>query len=180
MKGEKKPKKERKLKQKQKQIVKQNVKVNVQSSGGSGGGGSAMPSSFSDKTGENVRLQSILEQISRKISMPVSVPMPIQSRIEYEQPIYNPANDAETLKNVYNGSSDLNRPIVLGPTGHTPEIVIGNAFVPIKTKEPVDITGMSRDDTQTLMSQLSNPEQEFLIIPKKKSGNKPVNPFEKK
>jgi len=122
MKGQKKPKKERKIKQKQN--VKQIVKVTVQSSGGSGGGGSAMPSAFSDRSGENVRLQNLVEQLAKTIrapvSVPVSVPAPIHSRNDYE-PIYNPTNDAETLKGVYQGESELNKPVVLGPTGHTPE-----------------------------------------------------------
>lgn len=95
-----------KQKQKQKQVVKQNVKVTVQSSGGSGGGGSSVPSAFSDRSGENVRLQNLVEQLSRRISAPVSSGV--------SAPAYNPANDADTFKSVYNAPIDYNKPIELG------------------------------------------------------------------
>jgi hypothetical protein len=55
-----------------------------------------------------------------------------------------------------------------------PSVIIGKAYIPVKTKKPVDISGMSGEDEKTLMSQLSNPEQQFEITPVKKSKLKPV------
>ena len=103
--GKKDKKKKLKQKQKQKQVVKQNVKVTVQSSGGSGGGGSSVPSRFTDTSGENVRLQGLIEQLSRRI--PMSVPVS-------SAPAYNPLNDADTLKSVFEAPIDYDKPIELG------------------------------------------------------------------
>lgn len=91
-----------KQKQKQKQTVKQNVKVTVQSSGGSGGGGSSMPQPFMDRNGENVRLQNLVEQIARRIPAPAMESNLLPVRTNFPAPRYNPANDAETLNDVYN------------------------------------------------------------------------------
>jgi len=91
-----------KQKQKQKQTVKQNVKVTVQSSGGSGGGGSSMPQGFTDRSGENVRLQNLVEQIARRIPAQVMESNLLPIRTNLPAPRYNPANDAETVNDVYN------------------------------------------------------------------------------
>ena len=121
----KKKKKPLKQKQKQKQSVRQNVKVTVQSSGGSGAGGTSvpsmapqiqyvpqyqsMPTSFLDRSGENVAQRNLVQQAVKEA--PVRTEM--KSKSSEEVP-YNPANDANTFKAVYNAPSDLEKPLVAG------------------------------------------------------------------
>lgn len=115
----KKLKKKLKQKQKQKQTVKTNVKVNVQSSGGSGGGGFApagpstapasIPATFRDTAGENIRLASLVEQAVGRAARRVSP--------TYDTTL-NPSNDAATVSSIYQGESDLSKPLTnTGPVG---------------------------------------------------------------
>jgi hypothetical protein len=116
----KKPVKKPRQKQKQKQIVKTNVKVSVQSQGGSGGGGtpSFIPSSFTNRDGESSRLLSLVEQLSSSrartlAEQPVRISAPIQA-IPYNEPAYNPGNDAATINSVFNAPINTEKPRVFG------------------------------------------------------------------
>jgi hypothetical protein len=116
----KKPVKKPRQKQKQKQIVKTNVKVSVQSQGGSGGGGtpSFIPAAFSSNPGENSRLLSLVEQLSSSrartlAEQPVRIAAPIQA-IPYDEPAYNPGNDAQTINSVFNAPINTEKPRVFG------------------------------------------------------------------
>lgn len=116
----KKPVKKPRQKQKQKQIVKTNVKVSVQSQGGSGGGGtpSFIPPAFSSNPGENSRLLSLVEQLSSSrartlAEQPVRISAPIQA-IPYNEPAYNPGNDAQTIDSVFNAPINTEKPRVFG------------------------------------------------------------------
>lgn len=116
----KKPVKKPRQKQKQKQIVKTNVKVSVQSQGGSGGGGtpSFIPPSFTNRDGESSRLLSLVEQLSSSrartlAEQPVRIAAPIQA-IPYNEPAYNPGNDAATINGVFNAPINTEKPRVFG------------------------------------------------------------------
>jgi hypothetical protein len=116
----KKPVKKPRQKQKQKQIVKTNVKVSVQSQGGSGGGGtpSFIPAAFSSNPGENSRLLSLVEQLSSNrartlAEQPMRITAPIQA-IPYNEPAYNPGNDAQTIDSVFNAPINTEKPRVFG------------------------------------------------------------------
>lgn len=123
----KKPVKKPRQKQKQKQIVKTNVKVSVQSQGGSGGGGtpSFIPPSFTNRDGESSRLLSLVEQLSSSRSrtlaeQPVRISAPIQA-VPYNEPAYNPGNDAATINSVFNAPINTDKPRVMGGTDEVPE-----------------------------------------------------------
>jgi hypothetical protein len=128
-------KKKTKQKQKQKQIVKTNVKVNVQSSGGSGGGGSTpsfIPQPFRDTSGENTRLVSLVEQIVARVP---------RQAVAASAPAYNPANDAASVKAVFNAPIDLNVPNEVGGVGKK----LKNKR---KIKVPINIGSETENDPQ--------------------------------
>ena len=107
------PKKKRGQKQKQKQIVKQNVKVTVQSSGGSGAGGTSVPASapvyqmpqsfYPDQS----LIRNLVQQAVKQ---------------QVKAPEYNPSNDETNFKAVFQGKSDLNKPLVAGVGVIEPEM----------------------------------------------------------
>ena len=118
-KPQKKAKAKPKQKQRQKQIVKTNVKVSVQSQGGSGAGAapSFIPQAFSDRGGENVRLVNLVEQLARsgrsRVEEPIRIKAPIRSA-PIEEPAYNPANDEEVVRGVFNAPINTDKPVIMG------------------------------------------------------------------
>lgn len=141
-----------KQKQKQKQIVKQNVKVNVQSSGGSGG---SSPYPIYPQSSENVYMLNALGQIAESLKRQASAPVAREF-------LSTPANDASTVKAVFNAPIDTNKPVQLGLDTERPS-----------TKKKERITIYESEGSPT-------PSETFSQKPPRKDINKPRGSYKEK